>query len=543
MNRYKKGALIVGLLSFFIPAIVYAADSSSIAAIPWETALENMVIAVQKVARPVVSVLVAFTGIMVLFGSGEGQLHSLFRLVLGIGLALQVGDIITGSHSLFPEIRDVALGNVAKPTPPIISFSGQDKGINFIGNFMTYYENLCIYGAAMLAPHALKILGFLTIIEMTITLIFKLEGDHIKYLLHTALKTGFYIFLVKNWIGGTGALMNIANTMFTSFEKYGLLAAGAENLSPENTLVNGFEIVSTVVSSIKNSAADGSILMISSGLLIVIVVFVCVMITALQIIITRFEFWTVAMLVVILIPFGAYKNTRFLFEKAIGAVFNSGIKIMAVSFVCAVSAPLINGMVSQLDSSWSVSAMGSNFVLLLSILVGTLLLAVLSIKIPAVAAGLLNGNPSLASGDMLAPVKMAAAGAGNTARIAGAINQASNMEGGATALNTIKKAGGEQTGWAGRQFGTMKNLAMMANQAYNPMSQGYNEAQDNTRNRMSRNKTNSEIQYMGKVASNLDNNNISAGWRPTDSTNQQGESIKQSLDNIQKDIVSLKNKK
>lgn len=541
MSRLKT-FFILGFM-LLLPATVYAADTSTVAAIPWEDALEHMVVVVQKVARPVVSILVAFTGMMIMFNSGEGQMHSLFRIVLGVGLVLQVADIVTGSNSLFPDIRAIATGNVAKPTPPNISFSGPDKGINFIGNFMTYYENLCIYGAAMLAPHAIKILGSLTIIEMTMTLLFKLEGDHIKYLLHQALKTGFFIFLVQNWIGGTGALMNIANTIFTSFEKYGLLAAGAENLKPENTLVNAFEIVSTVTSSIFTSILHGNILMVMFGTTISIVIFVCVMISALQIIITRLEFWTVAMLVVVLIPFGAYKHTRFLFEKAIGAVFNSGIKIMAVSFVCAVSAPLIAGMVNQLSTSWSISAMGSNFVLLLSIMVGAFLLAVLSIKVPSIVSGLLNGNPSLASGDMLAPAKAAVSAASTSAKVAGAVNQASNMAGGATALNTINKAGGEHTGWAARQMGTMKNLAMMANQAYNPISQGYNEGQDNTRNRMSRNKTNSEIQYMGKVASKSDNNVISAGWKPTDTSNQQGESIKQGIDSIQKELALMKTKK
>lgn len=477
MKKYRIFAL---LLCLWIMAIqtAYAADTASV---PWDSAMEKIVHVIQVTARPVVSIMIAVTGLMVMFGSAEGQISTLFRIVLGLGIVLQVADIITGGHSQFEALHDIAAGTATKPAPPTLTFNAADKGINFIGNFMTYYENICIYGAAMLAPYALKVLGFLTIIEITMTMMFKLEGDHIKYLLHQIIKVGFFIFLIQNWIGGTGALVNVSNTIFTSFEQLGILAAGAEEMKPENILVNAYQVISTVQGSLLSSALSGNISMILFGNFIGLAVFGCIVITALQLVITRLEFWTIAMIIVPLIPFGAYTHTRFLFEKAIGAVFSLGIKMGIVSFICIVAGPLITGMVNQLDSSWTASAIGSNFVLLLQILVGTLLLAVLSWKVPSLAAGLLNGQPSLSGGDMLAPAKAAVS---STRTVSGIV------KGGIGAAMGSKSSG---------NTGSLKNLAMMSKPQRSSPSP---DAATGTYQTMKRQKTDSERPYTGKSNSN-----------------------------------------
>lgn len=500
------------LLPFFCILLLhehaYAADT-----IPWDTALDTMTSAIQTIARPIVAIMVAVSGMMYMFGTSDGAMKTAIRLTLGIGLALQVADIVTGSNSLFPDMRDFVTGNVEKPTFQNVSLTGSDKGINFIGNFMTYYENMCIYGASLLMPHAFKVLAALTIINMTLDLIFKLEGDHVKYLLHQIIKVSFFIFLIQNWIGGTGALANFANTIFTSFEKLGIIAAGGTGMQPENILANGFQVIADVSKMFEGSILKGNLIMYFTFQLCGIFIFLCVAITALQLILTRLEFWTVALILVPIIPFGVFKHTRFLFERAIGAIFNLGIKMAVVSFICIIASPMIKGLVSQVDDSWTLSAVGTNIVLMFTILFGTLLLAVMAWKIPAMAAGLLNGQPSLSGGDMFEPIKSAASVANTAGRVAGTMMQASNMAGGATALNTINKAGGPQTGWSMRQMGTIRNLGKMANQAYNPFSQGYNDGQKNVRDRMQRNVTNSEKQNNGKRTEIVDNE-IRAGWQP-----------------------------
>ncbi len=532
MRKYRICALLLFLLTIAIQT-AYAADTATTttATVPWDSALEKMVNVIQVTARPVVSIMIAVTGLMVMFGSGEGQLSTLFRIILGLGIVLQVADLINGNNSMFETLRNIAAGNVVKPTPPVLTFNGPDKGINFIGLFMTYYENICIYGASILAPYALKVLAFLTIIEMTMTLMFKLEGDHIKYLLHQIIKVGFFIFLIQNWIGGTGSLLNIANTIFTSFEQLGILAAGAEEMKPENVLVNAFQVITTV-SNTMDSAANGSMLIQIFGGVIALIVFICIALTAIQLVLTRLEFWTIAMIIVPLIPFGAYTHTRFLFEKAIGAIFNLGIKMGIVSFVCIVAGPLINGMVSQMDSGWSLSAMGSNFVLLLQIFVGTLLLAVLSWKIPSMAAGLLNGQPSLSGGDLLAPAK-SVANAGKTAV------SLAYTGGAGTALSGKAAASG-----AGATGGSLKNLAMMSKsqgntQSGNNSSNGIKSYQTMKNQQTANERTSTEKANMSNKSSGADLSTYK--WMHTNGNGETASQKNQEQNNL-KD-ANIKNKK
>lgn len=469
----KKNSICLLAFSTFLllHSTGYAADS-----VPWDTAVDTITSSIQTIARPIVAILVAVTGTMVLFGTAEGSKQNLIRIVLGLGLALQVADFITGPHSLFKELADVAQGTVAKPAPLAVSLTGTDKGMNFIGNFVTYYEQVCIYGAKILAPTALKLLGGLTIIDMTLTLLFRLEGDHIKYLLHQILKVGFFIFLIQNWIGGTSALANLANMIFTSFEQIGIDATGATEMKPENILINGYEVVAIVLKSIAGSVLKGNILLLIAIIFIALAIFAAVAFTALELILVRLEFWTIALFIVPLIPFGAYKHTRFLFEKAIGAVFNLGIKMAVVSFICIIGGPILSGLITEMENT---SGIINNITMLLEILFGSLLICVLAWKVPALAAGLFNGQPSLSGGDMFAPVKSAANVYNTAGAAAGKVAAATVMEGGRQADGTVNLGG------------SLKNLAAMTMKQ--PMTNAYHGAIEGQRSTFSRNWQNNTV--------------------------------------------------
>jgi len=305
MSRRYGYITLLCLLLISVHATAYAAD-----AVTWESALDKMVKAVQITARPIVAITIAVTGLMVLYDFDETPMKTMIHVILGIGIVLQVADLITGDHSLFEEIRQVMAGEVAKPIMPILSFSGADKGLYFVRDFMIYGQNLCIYGATMLVPHALKLLGGLTIIEVTMEMVLKMQADTIRYLLHTILKIGFFIFLIQNWLGGTGALMNITGTIFTSFENLGIIAGGGVEVKAEHVLVQGFEII-RLLSDTTMSASSVNMLLMAVGMLIELGIFGCIIITALQYMITQMEFWIIAMLMVPLLPLGISKHTRY----------------------------------------------------------------------------------------------------------------------------------------------------------------------------------------------------------------------------------------
>lgn len=498
----KKIYLMLAML-LLVPDTALAAD------IAWESTLSTMTNNIVTIARPIVAIMVAVSGMMLMFDAGSANTAKIARMTLGIGLALQVTDFVVGSNGIFNDLRNILTTQPTKPTMAPINFNGNDQGLNFIGSFMTYYQQMCAYGAAILVPSALKILGFLMVIDMTMTLMFKLEGDHITYLLHTILKVGFYIFLIQNWMGGTGALANLAHTLLISFEQIGINATGMTELKPESIIVNGYDIVVSVVEMLKANHSGFNLLWDLVILLIGLAVFFCVMLTAAEVIVTRLEFYTIALIVTILIPFGAYKHTKFLFEKAIAAMFGLGIKMALVTFICILANPLIKGLVEAFNaaSGWD------NITTLLQLFFGVLILYILAKKIPAMAMGLLNGQPSLGGGDMLSPAKSAAS---NAIKAAAVYNQAANMAGGSNALKAEGVTGYGLKALAARTKGDMTNLGKMAWQNYNPASVIYNSAQKGVRDKMENNESNKQANNPTAVENiNLVNGKVRMGWRPS----------------------------
>lgn len=392
-----------------------SADTSMTLFTHLQTITDNLIDAAGYIS----AIMIAVTGAMWMFGSGNAS--NMVRLTLGVSLATNIAWFVS-SGTLFNLSGFIGTAP-AFPDPGQIQM---DLGTawNFPGIFMTYFERVIIYAAYMIMPYALKILGFLTVIEMVSTLMFKLNGDHIHYLVHSILKTGFFIFLIINWINGSTSL---ANSLFTFFENLGIIASNFNaNVSPiglgddnsgaklvaENIMGNAALIIGKafgeggeatgVIDAVKNTVSSGGLNILSWFFykLTALVIFVVMFLTVAELILTRLEFWTVALIAVILIPFGASQYTRFLFERCIGAVFNLGIKMCMVSFICYVSQPLLQGLVKGISADKSGV---ENIVIMIACLGGCWTIYLLAKKVPQIVTGLLNGSPSLARGDMLTP--------------------------------------------------------------------------------------------------------------------------------------------
>src|ERR1700690_2505364 len=89
------------------------------------------------------------------------------------------------------------------------------------------------------------------------------------------------------------------------------------------------------------------------------------------------------------VPWGLLPQTKFLAEKAIGAVVSAGIKLMTLAFIIAVTSPVLasihfSGPEIKLNELWSV-------------LLTTGAIAFLTWHAPSLTAGLLAGSPSLSA--------------------------------------------------------------------------------------------------------------------------------------------------
>ena len=167
-----------------------------------------------------------------------------------------------------------------------------------------------------------------------------------------------------------------------------------------------------------------------------LIIMLCFFIIGIQIFITYLEFYIVAALALILIPFGVNKHTAFLGEKAIGAVLSFGIKLMVLAFIASIAIPLVK--------QWSLPVDPSNKQIF-CLLLGSLAITFLAWHAPGLAAGLLSGSPSLTGGSA-AGFALAGGAAAVGLGLAGSVAARGAMEAGAKATRAAANAGGQMTG-------------------------------------------------------------------------------------------------
>jgi len=125
---------------------------------------------------------------------------------------------------------------------------------------------------------------------------------------------------------------------------------------------------------------------------------------AMQIFITFVEFYLVSLLALMLVPFGVFRHTAFLAEKALGGVAAFGIKVMVLVAITAAIQPLMETLRMTNKSP------GLNE--LMSLFLGSWSLTLLAWHAPGVAAGMMAGSPTLTASTVAHTALAGAAGAG-----------------------------------------------------------------------------------------------------------------------------------
>jgi type IV secretion system protein TrbL len=287
-------------------------------------------------------------------------------------------------------------------------------------------------GYAQLMPEALWLLRTLATLELVIVALWwgLTQEDALVGFLAKALWIGAFLWLVTAWPTLTQAVV-------TSFMQTGLLAGGgglsvAEFTNPSTIARYGLEVTAVIFARISRFSGFGALTNLPEVLLagfsalgIVLAFFVM----AIQVFITLLEFYLVSMLALILVPFGVFRHTAFLAERAFGLVLAFGVKLMVLACITSAMLPVL--VTLQIPSEPS-------FKDVLALLLASLALAMLTWHAPSVAAGMMAGAPSLT-----------ASTAAHTAIAAGATVGLTALAG-ATALRGVGAAtrGGLATGSA-----------------------------------------------------------------------------------------------
>lgn len=300
-------------------------------------------------------------------------------------------------------------------------------------DMMNTFIQVFTAGFGLLTPKANTLLGLLAAIEIAIAgLFWALKGQDftsgfIKKLLHI----GFFVFLVVNW-------QALSKDVANSFIMAGATAAGGSTVDlkdPSWIVDQGLMVSQPISDKLDQMSATSNPLTILSNLgqliqygIALIIILIAFFIIAIQCFITFVEFYIVAVLGLILVPFGVSKHTAFLAEKAIGAVVSQGVKLMVLAFILSVVHPLLVGMTMPAEPS-----LKNAYEMVLT----ALAIAMLAVHAPALAGGLLSGSPSLNAGSAAG----VAIGAGAAMAGAGMASIAAKGAVGSGAGKTIQAAG------------------------------------------------------------------------------------------------------
>lgn len=194
------------------------------------------------------------------------------------------------------------------------------------------------------------------------------------------------------WLWIVQSFPMLAKAFAFSLAEAGEIAGGQggthDMLMDPSSIINlGFNVATPLATAIGEQGWD-----IADGLAYALMWFatcLAFVIIAWQMFYCVLEFYLILSLVGILLPFGFFEPTKFLAEKAIGAVIASGVKLMVLSFIVAVSMTIIGSIPIPTDIP--------NLETGMTMVMISGAIAFLAWNAPGIAAGLVAGSPSLSA--------------------------------------------------------------------------------------------------------------------------------------------------
>ncbi len=450
----------------------------------FQTMLRDLAHAIIGMSREIVTIMTIIAAAMWSLSVQDGQ-KLLWNYIFGIGVALNASDFLFSLYNTFITGAGVT---IAAPTFEGFTFKTPDNpNVPIVGPLINYFIQCMQRGAQILSTYAVNMTLLFAIITTSLNFALELNGgDKIHALVKTLLQTGFYLFLILNWVGG----MNVCHSLLAGFESMAYVASGASDLvasagsselvtAPDQIITSAFSIFLAAWDAIKWTSPLIALVHIIS----MVASFLLLCRTALEVIITRLEFWVMVTVSIILLPFGMIPQLKFLADKAIGGIINCAIKMFTVTFLGTIGVSMLNGlaketvqMVQANKDTWF-----DDITMTLSMLLFALVMFFVVKQIPKFTAGLLNGSPSLSGNDMRQAALEVAA---KTSAAAGAVKGAAEATGGMGKWGGHNSVGKNMLSMAGAAGGMGARFAANlgkagAGSATRPLTQSFKAAKNN----------------------------------------------------------------
>lgn len=308
-------------------------------------------------------------------------------------------------------------------------------------DLMIVFSDTVTAGFASLAGPVNGIFGLMIALVVALTGIqwaISANRDALAGAFSKILLIGAFAYIINDWQG-------LSETIFAGFMRIGLQAGGggispSDFLNPGAIIETGWEIVKAIgdAPTVTEDPLDviGNLvdaIIIGISMLGIMIAFA---ILALQIIVTLLEFKIVTLGGFILLPFGIFSKTAFMAERPLGYVVAAGLKCLALAIVVSGAQTIF----AQLMPSPEPDIYEA-----LAILTAAIILAMLSIFAPNLAAALVSGGPALGAGALT--VGGLAAGAAGGAAMGATMAAGSAMAGTASTIaRASRAAAGASTG-------------------------------------------------------------------------------------------------
>jgi type IV secretion system protein TrbL len=209
-------------------------------------------------------------------------------------------------------------------------------------------------------------------------------GDNVVGVFKRILHIGAWVWIVKSY-------PTLSKALVDSLIQAGLKAGGGTGdvsllMDPSRLAGYGLDATAPLTQKLADLGMTdlSDLIIFGFGYLAILA---CFFIMAINVFLAVLEYYVFAALAGIFLPFGLFEPTKFLAEKAIGAVVSAGVKLMVLALVTSVIDPVLSAIHFQGPQI--------TFNELWSVFLTVCALMFLCWKAPSLASSLLGGSPHL----------------------------------------------------------------------------------------------------------------------------------------------------
>jgi type IV secretion system protein TrbL len=256
-----------------------------------------------------------------------------------------------------------------------------------------------VMAMGILMGYAKSLMAILVVIDLVYTYIFLLdEGDPLKTFCVKTIRYCLLWWFIDQYIW-------LIWHLFMSFTTAGLMASGsnvspAELENPTHYIEQSFKFVAPLTEYYTKASVNTTLDIVKFGSLMVQFGMIYAFFTiAMTILMVFLEFFLVAGLAILLLPWGVLKASSWITEGALRAIFASGIKVLVLSFIIGCIKPVVDNLAALPNLPAVKEGVNdpNNFQAFILAYVMIQAIAMIVEKAPELAGTFVSGHPSMSA--------------------------------------------------------------------------------------------------------------------------------------------------